>query len=259
MFRPQRILVWLLSPAGFQLYGRDMMRYTKKARVISKAVLTRAVLLGLGLSTVFTGGGLAFADDASLSGNTTIIDQDTSSKKVVGIGFNYVSSLTAEKNRLTITGSTVGETKEIYYKSNADSQAVIADNKATITDTTVAGNYYGIYKENRDGNLSRTGNHTSFQDSTVTGWVMGNYISENLEDLTSQNNIISLTDKSKVDSWLVQDFAYGKQGKFTNNQIILDDSKVLGPIRGEKFIALKSDAPITAVKSIFVCKIPLGT
>ena len=221
------------------------MENTKKASR-SKKMLTRAVLLGLGLSTVFTGGGLAFADDASLSGNTTIIDQDTSSKKVVGIGFNYVSSLTAEKNRLTITGSTVGETKEIYYKSNADSQAVIADNKATITDTTVAGNYYGIYKENRDGNLSRTGNHTSFQDSTVTGWVMGNYISENLEDLTSQNNIISLTDKSKVDSWLVQDFAYGKQGKFTNNQIILDDSKVLGPIRGEKFIALKSDAPITA-------------
>ncbi|WP_432642451.1 autotransporter outer membrane beta-barrel domain-containing protein [Acidaminococcus sp.] len=216
-----------------------MMEHTRKAR-ISKAII-RAVLLGLGLSSVFAGGGLAFADDASLSGNTKIVDQDTSGS-VVGVRVPYGSPATVEKNKLIITGRKVGEIREIYYKSNADSQAVIADNRATITDTTVNGNYYGIYKDSREGKLKRTGNQTSFQDSTVVkGWAIGNYISENLKELTSQDNIISLTNKSTVGSWLVQDFAYGNQGKFTNNQIILDDSKVLGPIRGEKFIGLKND------------------
>lgn len=268
----------------------------------NKTILTRAVLLGLGLSSVV--GGLALAaDPLILNGNTKTVgvadgEKTTVSGSIIGVlaqpdpsaSYSGVemndnelivqnmnqdagkgltigvydmtdntqnnpdgefSSLTAENNKLTITGSTLGDTMQVdIYAPNAKSNNTIANNKAEISDTTInsgrSGGYFGIYQQYGSGNLNRTANEADFKNTTVNGWIMGSFFNNEVNDLTSQNNVISLTG-STVSRYLMQDYVYkGNQGEFTGNQILLDNSKVLAPIMGEAFNGISVDAKITA-------------
>lgn len=268
--------------------GWDRMVHT------NKRALARAVLLGLGLATVFGGMGLA-ADPLILDGNTKTVGTATGEttimpgSSVVGVLASptfsepgsqvqmndnaltvvnsqtgavtglydltdntqnrpqgETSSLTAENNKLTITGSTVGETMQVdLFAPNASSQNTIANNQGTLTDTTVNGGYYGIFQQYGSGNMTRTANEADFKDSTVNGWIMGSFFNREVNDLTSRNNVISLTG-STVGSYVMQDYTYGNKGEFTGNQTILDNSKVLGMVVGENFTGLTSNATLTA-------------
>lgn len=265
---------------------------------INYAILTRAVLLSLGLCSVFGGMALA-ADPLILNGNTktvgtadgekTVIPgtsvvgvlaqptfsepgsqvqmnnnsltvQNAQTGSVTGIydltdntqnrPQGETSSLTAENNKLTITGSTVGETMQVdLYAPNAKSNNTVANNQAVITDTTINGGrssgYYGIYQQYGSGNLTRTANEVDFQDSTVNGWVMGNFINSELNTLISQQNVISLKG-STVGSYVMQDYVYGNKAEITGNQTLLDHSKVLGMVIGENFTGLTNQSTITA-------------
>lgn len=217
----------------------------------NKTILTRAVLLGLGLSSVV--GGLALAaDPLILNGNTKTVgvadgEKTTVSGSIIGVlaqpdpsaSYSGVemndnelivqnmnqdagkgltigvydmtdntqnnpdgefSSLTAENNKLTITGSTLGDTMQVdIYAPNAKSNNTIANNKAEISDTTInsgrSGGYFGIYQQYGSGNLNRTANEADFKNTTVNGWIMGSFFNNEVNDLTSQNNVISLTGK----------------------------------------------------------------
>lgn len=260
----------------------------------NKTIMTRAVLLSLGLSSVLGGVGLA-AEPLVLNGNTKTVGTATGEKtvmpssSVIGVlaqptfseagsqvqmngnaltvqnaetgavtGIydltdntqnnpkGETSSLTAENNKLTITGSTVSETMQVdLYAPNANSSNTITGNQGSLTDTTVNGSYYGIYQQYGSGNLTRTANEADFKNSTVNGWIMGSFFNREVNVLTSQNNVISLTG-STVGSYVMQDYAYGNKGEFTGNQTILDGSKVLGMVVGENFTGLTSSATLTA-------------
>lgn len=161
------------------------------------------------------------------------------------------SSLTAENNRLTITGSTVGDTLQVdLFAPNAKSNNTVANNRAVIMDTTINGGrysgFYGIYQQYGSGNLTRTANEAEFRNSTVNGSLFGFFNNSNSHTLISQNNVISLNNGSSVRDYLVQDYVYGDKGEMTGNKTLLDNSKAYGIILGEWFNANSSNASATA-------------
>lgn len=221
---------------------------------------------------VYWGGGLAFADDASLSGNTKTIGKATGERTyisnwIVGVKAPYDSpetiqmndnkltvqnveagdvtgiskegntfSLTAKNNHLNVTDSEVAEIREIEFTaSNAQSKSIIADNEVIVTKTKVNDRYFGICQFDGSGDLIRNANTTRFENSSVEGCAIGNYGHCSRNNITSQGNVISLTG-STVGSNLIQDYVWAyNEGIFIGNQIILDDSTVNGPVWGEAF------------------------